>query len=37
MWIFENQIGGNMHVLIRSEERLDPDNMCGTVKYGEED
>jgi hypothetical protein len=31
---FENGIGGNVHVRCRSNERLDHDNVKGSVKYG---
>jgi hypothetical protein len=32
--LFENSLGGNVHVRCRPEERLLPKNVNGRVKYG---
>jgi len=32
--LVENSVGGNVHVRCRKEERLNPDNVNGSVKYG---
>jgi hypothetical protein len=31
--LFENQVGGNVHVRCRPDERLGPQNVNGGVKY----
>lgn len=32
--LIESSVGGNVHVRCRSDERLDPENVNGSVKYG---
>jgi hypothetical protein len=34
IYLFENGVGRNVYVRCRSDERLDPKNVKGSVKYG---